>query len=185
MLELAIFMLVGSITPGPNNALLMRSAINFGLRRSVPHWLGIVCGFSFMLSVLALLLPLAPERAQDWLYWLAIAFGLYISYKIAATPITAAVAEGAEQQTLQPWTFWQGAAFQWINPKAWLLGLTVFGAFDLAPMSTVLVATLCNTTCGTWLLAGKLLQTFIGGNALRARIVYLTLGASMAGSLLL
>ena len=67
MLELAVFMLVGSITPGPNNALLMRSGINFGVHRSLPHWLGIVCGFSFMLSVLALLLPLAPERAQEWL----------------------------------------------------------------------------------------------------------------------
>ena len=185
MLELVVFMLVGSVTPGPNNALLMRSGLNFGLLRSLPHWLGIVFGFAFMLSVLALLFPHAPEWAQEWLYWLAIAFGLYISYKIASTPVGSMVAGGEQSSALQPWRFWQAAAFQWVNPKAWLLGLAVFGAFDLPPAQALSVAVICNTACVSWLVAGKLLQRLVVSDPRKERAVYLILGASMAGSLLL
>src|SRR5215472_13643660 len=36
---------VMSITPGPNNVMLTASGANFGFRRTVPHILGIGCGF--------------------------------------------------------------------------------------------------------------------------------------------
>jgi hypothetical protein len=46
--SLLAFTFVTSITPGPNNALLFASGVNFGLRRTVPHILGVNFGFTFM-----------------------------------------------------------------------------------------------------------------------------------------
>ncbi|MBC7156417.1 MAG: hypothetical protein H5U20_02755 [Rhodobacteraceae bacterium] len=49
---LVAFAFVSSITPGPNNAMLMASGANFGLRRTLPHLSGVVLGFTAMVLVL-------------------------------------------------------------------------------------------------------------------------------------
>ena len=48
LLALIAFAFVSSITPGPNNLMLMASGANFGFRRTIPHMLGIGLGFTFM-----------------------------------------------------------------------------------------------------------------------------------------
>ena len=51
---LFLFALVTSITPGPNNLMLMASGANFGMARSLPHMLGVSLGHVLMTLVLGL-----------------------------------------------------------------------------------------------------------------------------------
>lgn len=116
-----VFAIVASVTPGPNNLMLMASGATFGLRRSLPHVAGVCLGFSAM--TLAVGLGLAGLfRVLPWLYlvlrWGAAAYILYLAFRLAT-------AKGVGQgfAGLKPMSFWGAAAFQWINPKAWVMAL--------------------------------------------------------------
>ena len=124
---LAAFAFVSSITPGPNNLMLMASGANFGFRRTIPHMLGISLGHMFMMVMVGLGLfqlfetfPVLNRMMQV----LAIAYLLYLAWKIA----TSAPPEGQEVQG-KPFTFLQAAAFQWVNPKAWFMALTAISVY--------------------------------------------------------
>lgn len=122
ILPLMMFALVSSITPGPNNLMLLASGANFGFRRTLPHMLGISLGFAFMVFLvglgLARMFELYPVLKLV-LKVLAVAYMLYLAWKIA----NAAAPEAADE-TGKPFTFLQAAAFQWVNPKAWAMALT-------------------------------------------------------------
>ncbi|PTW50835.1 MULTISPECIES: LysE family translocator [Rhodovulum] len=121
LLALGAFALVASITPGPNNLMLMASGANFGFRRSLPHILGVALGFVAMI----VLVGLGAMRAfEAWpglrvaLTWLGTAYLVWLAWKIArAAPPAPDAAPG------RPMTFWQAAAFQWVNPKGWTMSL--------------------------------------------------------------
>jgi len=124
---LVSFAIVSSITPGPNNLMVMASGANFGLRRTLPHMLGISGGFAIM----AFLAGLGLARLFDALPWaeiamkgLAAAFLLYLAWKIA----NAAAPKGANSNA-RPMTFLQAAAFQWVNPKAVYMAITAITAY--------------------------------------------------------
>ena len=53
LLGLAGFALVGSITPGPNNSLLLASGSRFGFRRTVRHVAGTAIGIGTLTFVVA------------------------------------------------------------------------------------------------------------------------------------
>lgn len=141
LLGLVAFAFVSSITPGPNNLMLLASGANFGLRRSLPHMLGISLGHAFMVLLLGLGL------GQIFVTWpvthtvlkvLAVAYMAWLAWKIA----TAAAPEGKES-TGKPFTFLQAAAFQWVNPKAWVMGVTavtVYTAPEAGWLGAALVA---------------------------------------------
>ncbi len=130
---LALFAFVSSITPGPNNLMLMASGANFGLRRSVPHMLGVSGGFAVMILVvgagLAQLFQLYPV-ANTVLTAVSVVYLLYLAWKIAtAGPArseegSAEQGQGEGQIQGRPFSFLQAAAFQWVNPKAWAMTLT-------------------------------------------------------------
>ena len=124
---LAMFAFVSSITPGPNNTMLMASGANFGFRATVPHLAGVALGFVFMLLAVGLGLG-GVFLAFPWLHdVLAVVGGLYmlwLAWKIA----TAKGLGGGDGQG-KPQTFWQAAAFQWVNPKAWAKALTAVTAY--------------------------------------------------------
>ncbi len=117
------FAFVSSITPGPNNMMLLASGANFGLRRSLPHMLGIAIGFTVMIVLvgfgLAGIFEVLPIMHTVLMIG-SVIYLLYLSWKIA----TAApkLDSGAEAGT--PFTFLQAAAFQWVNPKAWMMALS-------------------------------------------------------------
>lgn len=133
LLALAGFAFVGSATPGPNNLMLMASGANFGLRRTVPHMLGVSLGHAGMVFLLGAgvgrIFVLWPD-ARLALKVLATLYMLWLAWKIA----TAAPPEG-ETTRGRPFTFLQAAAFQWINPKAWAIGLTAVTVY--APDATL------------------------------------------------
>ncbi|HEY0621854.1 LysE family translocator [Sphingomonas sp.] len=120
---LTAFAFVSSITPGPNNLMLMTSGTNFGFRRTVPHLLGVALGFVLMIVLVGLGLAELFARyplAHAVLKWVSVIYLLYLAWKIAtARPV-------GDRQTAEgrPLTFLQAALFQWVNPKAWTMALT-------------------------------------------------------------
>ena len=140
VLALVAFAFVTSITPGPNNLMLMASGANFGFRRSIPHMLGIGLGFTLMVLLVGAGLVQVFDRypvSYSVLKVLSVIYLLYLAWKIAhAAPANSAEATGV------PMTFLQAAAFQWVNPKAWAMALTATTAYtpDRTMYAIVLVA---------------------------------------------
>ncbi len=121
-----VFVMVG--TPGPNNLMLLSAGANFGFRASVPHILGISVGCQVLLFAIALglgqLLAAYPVLAIA----LKAMGGLFLVYMAVqlARPKPAKLDTVKE---LQPLSFMQAALFQWVNPKAWLMLITVIATF--------------------------------------------------------
>jgi threonine/homoserine/homoserine lactone efflux protein len=127
LLALFTFAFVTSITPGPNNMMLFASGVNFGFRRTIPHMLGIGGGFftlllgvGFGLSAILEALPLLHTVLKT----VGGAYLLYIAWRIAASRSISEGAAGA-----RPMTFFEAAAFQWVNPKAWVMALGAMTAY--------------------------------------------------------
>ena len=130
---LVTFAFVSSITPGPNNLMLMASGANFGIRRTVPHMLGVALGFVFMAMLMGAGLV---QVFETWpvshliLKVAATVYMLWLAWKIANA---APPREGAAGGT--PMTFLQAAAFQWVNPKVWAMAITAITVY--APGQTL------------------------------------------------
>ena len=152
--------LVASITPGPNNAMLAASGANFGLRRSIPHAMGIALGYALMIFLIGLFLGEVFQRSavlREVLRWAAAGLLVYVAWKIATARELST--EGA---AAKPFSFLQAAIFQWINPKGWAMGTAITAQFvnaDAALQSTLLIALifmvviLASSAC--WLLLGR------------------------------
>ena len=127
LLALISFAFVSSITPGPNNLMLMASGANYGFRRTIPHMLGISIGHSFMVTMVGIVLLQvfhAYPVLNTILKILSVAYMLWLAWKIAnAVPPNAKSVEG------KPFTFLQAAAFQWVNPKAWFMAITAITVY--------------------------------------------------------
>lgn len=127
LMALILFAFATSITPGPNNMMLFASGVNFGFRRTVPHMLGIGVGFlSLLLGVglgLGALLSSYPQAFLA-LKVLGGAYLLWIAWKIG---MSRTLAEG--EAKAQPITFFGAAAFQWVNPKAWVMAITAMAVY--------------------------------------------------------
>lgn len=145
------FALAMAATPGPNNAMIAASGANFGMRRSLPHLLGVTLGFPTMLLLVALgaaeLLHATPglERA---LRWGGAAWMLWLAWRIATAEPAGGAAEagraGGGTRT-RPLSFLEAAAFQWVNPKAWTIAAGAIAAYTagggaLLPRALLLAA---------------------------------------------
>ncbi|UOR02457.1 LysE family translocator [Leucobacter allii] len=121
LVALAFYALVTSITPGPNNLMLLASGVNFGFTRTLPHLAGISIGFGVMVFGVGLgfaelftafpaLYTVVRVVGALYLVWLA--------WKIARAP---APSDGGTRG--RPLGFFGAAAFQWVNPKAWVMAV--------------------------------------------------------------
>ena len=131
LLALAGFAFVTSVTPGPNNMMLLASGVNFGLRRTVPHMLGIGIGHSVMVFLVGLGLAgmfTAWPPALTVLKLASVGYMLWLAWKIAH-----AAAPGEGRAAARPLSFVQAAAFQWVNPKAWAMALGAVSAYVPEP----------------------------------------------------
>ncbi|MBU4527953.1 MAG: LysE family translocator [Hoeflea sp.] len=126
-LSLVVFAFVTSVTPGPNTMMLFASGVNFGFRRTLPHMAGIGAGFfSLLLGVgfgLGALLTTVPLLYTA----LKIAGGLYLIYIAWKIGMSRAMPNGKVGE--KPLTFLQAAAFQWVNPKAWVMAVTAMAIY--------------------------------------------------------
>lgn len=128
LLALVAFAFVTSITPGPNNLMLLASGLNFGVRRTVPHMLGIGVGFTVMVMAVGLGLS-GVFRAAPVLYevlkWTGAGYMLWLAWRIAQSgPVNADPAARG-----QPMSFLAAAAFQWVNPKAWVMAVSAIATY--------------------------------------------------------
>lgn len=123
-LALAIFAFVSSITPGPNNLMLMASGTNFGFVRSTPHMLGVAVGFALMLLVVGAGLGASLNAFPPAMLALKYASVVYMLYLAWRTAIAAPPHPNGQSGSSRPLSFVQAAAFQWVNPKAWAMSLT-------------------------------------------------------------
>ncbi len=129
IIALTVFALVASITPGPNNLMLMSSGATFGFKRTIPHMLGIGLGFVFMLLLVGLgLIQLFDSYPITYqiLKVFSVLYLVYLAFKIA----TSAAPETVTSTTAKPFTFLQAASFQWVNPKAWTMALTAISVYS-------------------------------------------------------
>jgi threonine/homoserine/homoserine lactone efflux protein len=120
-LAIILFAIATCVTPGPNNTMIMTSGLNYGIQRSLPHYLGIILGFPAMVVAVGLGLASLFEQYAVLHLLLKVAGASYLTFlawKIASAPISdLSVTEG------KPFTFLQAATFQWVNPKAWVLAV--------------------------------------------------------------
>jgi threonine/homoserine/homoserine lactone efflux protein len=126
-LSLALFAITTSITPGPNNMMLLSSGVNFGFRRTIPHMIGIELGFASVLAATGFGLG-ALFKALPVLYIvLKIAGGLYLLWIAWSIGMSRSLGDGKSSGA--PMGFWAAAAFQWVNPKAWVMAVSSMAAF--------------------------------------------------------
>ncbi|GAA5525611.1 cysteine/O-acetylserine efflux protein [Microbulbifer aestuariivivens] len=127
VLPLLLFVFSTSITPGPNNMMIMTSGLNHGILRSLPHFLGICLGFPAMIMAIGLGLGALFQQyplLHQGVRWAGIAYLLYLAWLIAGTRSV------DRQQSPSPFSFWQAAAFQWVNPKGWVMAVGALAAFS-------------------------------------------------------
>ncbi|MFL4469759.1 LysE family translocator [Tateyamaria armeniaca] len=183
---LAAFALVSSITPGPNNLMLMASGANFGFRRSIPHMLGIGIGFCFMVLLVGAGLVQVFDAypiSHQILKVVSVLYLLFLAWKIAnAAPVQTGQGKGT------PMTFLQAAAFQWVNPKAWSMALTAVTVYtpDTTLPAIALVALVFGAinlpSVSTWTLMGQQMARLLT-NATRLTAFNWTMAALLVASL--
>jgi threonine/homoserine/homoserine lactone efflux protein len=187
LLALIVFAFVTSITPGPNNIMLMTSGANFGFRRTIPHMAGVALGFVFMAAAVGLgLVGLFDAWPASYAILKALSLGylLWLAWKFAnATPPEGRGGGG------RPMTFLQAAAFQWVNPKAWAMALTAVTAYapGHSPSAVLTVAAVFGAvnlpSVGTWVVAGQALRRLLDTPA-RLRVFNWTMAVLLVASAL-
>ena len=163
---LSLFAFVASITPGPNNTMLMASGANFGFRATGPHLAGVALGFFVMILAVGLGLGglfRAFPALHDILAVAGAAYMLWLAWKIAGSSGMAGGEAGSKPQT-----FLQAAAFHWVNPKAWAMALgavTTYAPrenYGLNILVVSLVFLAVNAPCvATWTGFGVVLRRFL------------------------
>lgn len=162
---LAMFAFASSITPGPNNIMLMTSGANFGLKNSMPHLLGVGLGFSLMLVLVGIgVMTLLDCLPGGYLILQAVCviYLLYLAFKIATSRGSVEIGKAHK-----PMSFIQAALFQWVNPKGWSMALTAVTIYApdrnlYAVLFVALVFCIVNIpSCGVWVLAGKSLTGWL------------------------
>ncbi|WP_207477821.1 LysE family translocator [Arenibaculum pallidiluteum] len=194
LLALCGYAFVTSVTPGPSNFMLLASGANFGFARSLPQVLGITAGFKALLLGMGLGLGALLAAFPPLHVGLKVAGGgylLYLAWRIAtsramAGPDGAAAGAGAAGR---PLTFLESAAFQWINPKAWVVAATAMAvhASPDAPVSSAVVISaafaLVNLpSVSAWAAFGLLLRGFLS-DPVRLKCFNLAMGALLAATL--
>ena len=186
LIAVALFAISSSVTPGPNNIMVMTSGVNFGVNKSLPLLTGICVGFTVMLLLVGFgfsqLFNLFPQlhfiiKCVGTLYL------LYLAYLIAKSTDSV-----DSNNQAKPFSFMKGALFQWVNAKAWVVATGAIAAFtttgsDFLSQNIMIAATflLVSFPCvGVWLGFGSLLK-----NALKQPRSRLFFNYSMAGLLVL
>ncbi|MEM7496680.1 MAG: LysE family translocator [Pseudomonadota bacterium] len=203
LLALAGFAVAAAWTPGPNNVMLAASGATYGWRRTLPHAMGVALGFPVMVFAIALGLGEMFEAApalRFGLAWLGAAVMLWLAWRIGtATPRakrTAASGPDATSHELaqaasgRPLNFIEAAAFQWVNPKAWVMSIGVSATYvsGAAPITEALIVAAVFMLVGltssqAWTTAGAAIGSLLGKGA-RLRIFNAVMGLLIALSAL-
>ena len=165
ILSIALFWFVAAYTPGPNNVVASYSGFNFGIKKTIPHILGVTFGFTSLVLLLTIglinIFKLFPI-IQVVIRYLGTIFLIYLAYKIASS--TAA----DEIKKENPVKFIETFLFQYLNPKGVMVAIIVVSTYvELGEnyvnhaIQVVLLAFLFSSTSITlWSFIGKFLRKF-------------------------
>jgi threonine/homoserine/homoserine lactone efflux protein len=186
----AVFAAVAAGTPGPSNALLTATGANVGILRGLPALLGVAFGMGLMFFVVAFglgSLILDHPLVMSGVKWVGAAVLCWFAWKIATAGQSTSTAD------TRPIGFTQAAAFQWVNPKAWLVGASGAATFldqgsggplvQSASLALVFVL-VCLPACLPWLAFGAMLQRFLRSKRAQRSFNY-AMGALLAASVVL
>ncbi len=186
IIPLIVYAFATSATPGPNNMMLLASGANFGVRRSLPHMLGISVGHAFMVVVMGLGLAAALHAQPQVMLLLkaaSLAYVLWLAWKIAHSAAPTQGKVGAS-----PLTFWQAAAFQWVNPKAIAMAITAAtvyggnGSFGAILTVGLVFAAVNLPSVALWCAMGEALRAFLQ-NPIRLRVFNWTMAGLLVASM--
>ena len=186
-----LFAFVAAITPGPSNLILTSTGASVGVLRGLPSLFGVAAGMGLMMFLvtfgLGSLVHDSPILYQA-LKWGGVAFLLWLAWKIAT-----ARHSDTDADEKRPVGFWGAAAFQWVNPKSWLVSASAAGTYLHAATGNVFVQAVsfgvlfilaALPSCFVWLAFGAGVQRLLHGER-AARIFNIAMGALLAGSVLL
>ena len=186
-LPLLTYVATMSVTPGPNNLMLAASGVNFGFRRTVPHMLGVSIGHGFQVCIVAGLLAWMLawlEALRQVLVGAGCGYLLWLAWRQARA------GEPGQGQRTQPLGFVGAALFQWVNPKAWMMGVNTAilflpsGSGWWTAASLALVCIAVNLPCvAVWAVAGDRLRHRLH-DPLALRAFNLSMAALLAGTAL-
>lgn len=162
---LLLFSVATTFTPGPNNIMIMNSGMNFGIRKSLPHYIGICFGFPAMVLMVALGLG-AIFLKYAWIKHILKIIGsiymLYLAWKILTS------SSKTNLRVKKSLNFLQALMFQCVNPKAWLTAISTISIFTIsnhyfsnAFIISVVYFLICIPCVGAWLIFGKFLQRIL------------------------
>lgn len=157
---------VMSVTPGPNNLMVLFSSVRFGATRTVGHIAGASFGSALMFLIVGLGLHgvfTSHPLIQDVMKYTGAGYIIYLSWKIMRDS-----GEILEQEAQRPMTFTGAALFQWINPKSWVMAtvavstcLPVNFVFSDIAFYTVLFCAVSFPCVGIWAWFGDLLKRYL------------------------
>jgi threonine/homoserine/homoserine lactone efflux protein len=186
---ITLFAFSSGITPGPNNIMLMTSGVNFGIKPSLPHLAGICLGFPCMVLAIGLGLTTVFQTYPALhlvIKILGVSYLLYLSWLIANSSNKI---EG--KQLSRPFSFIQAAAFQWVNPKGWIMAVGAIATFTLpaedmtAQVLTIASVFLCVAfPCAiVWLTFGVALKRILK-NERQQKIFNITMALLLVASII-
>lgn len=163
---------------------------NHGFRAALPHVFGVPFGFASILiagttGVAALLLAYPIIAAL--LKWAGIAYLLFISWQLARPQVAG---KALDRFAMKPLSFWQSAAFQYANPKAWMLAAATAGSFVTAKATLASIATIVIVfsiaavgSLITWAWVGAALRNWLAAGS-RIRVFNIAMGVLLAATAL-
>jgi threonine/homoserine/homoserine lactone efflux protein len=181
-----VFALVAAATPGPSNVMVLAAGARAGLLGGLPCLGGVVAGMALLIGAAALgmgaVITALPE-AMVLLRWGGAALLLWLAWKIGSAPPMAA---GTRADAVG---FWQAFAFQWVNPKSWIVGASAAATYGVGSAGTpgrallmgLLFAAAAAPSCLLWLAAGGALQRALT-DVRRARVFNAVMGVLLAAS---
>ncbi len=188
LIPVLLFAITMSITPGPNNMLLTASGASYGYRRTIPFICGIVAGLVSLLALSALGLGALFESVPVLRTILKVAGSAYLVYLAFRIAFSSPGKTGTVSRE-RPMSFLEGAAFQYLNPKAYIMTVTAMSVYTLSgpayvPSAIVIIAVFVAITpisISLWAGFGTLLGAMMTSPG-SSRAVRLTLGALTLGS---
>jgi threonine/homoserine/homoserine lactone efflux protein len=167
LIAFVIFATVMFFTPGPNNIMLLSSALTYGFRRTVPHLVGIVIGFAFMVGAVGVGLGTVFITYPILQTILKYAGAAYLVYLAAVIAMSGPVTPG-QDNARGPMTFWGAAVFQWVNAKGWVMvigTITAYAGIASFPWNIVIqvgISLLIGAaSCVVWALFGSALRPWL------------------------
>ena len=165
-LPIILFTISTSITPGPNNIILLNSGLNYGIIKTIPCYLGICLGFCFMVFIIGLGLGelfLQFPTFHQIIQIVGVCYLLFLALKIAL------IRKQTNKKVTKPLNFYQAVLFQWVNPKAWTMATGIISSYTnindniiQQVMIIVLIYLISVLPCtGLWLFCGSFLQKII------------------------